>query len=73
MGKESFIFDLDGTAVDSPVQKLPSDMLMMDSDENSVFQEIMERINSQFEYEWRFGKTQSDLIKSDRSNAHSAD
>ncbi len=52
----------------SEFKSVPSDMFMIDNNENPTSQDIMERVNSQFEYEWRFGKTKNNLIKLDNSN-----
>lgn len=49
----------------SEFKSVPSDMIMLSKNENPVFQDIMERINTQFEYEWSFGKTKKDLIELD--------
>jgi len=45
----------------SVFKSVPSDMIKIDSKTNSKFQELTERINSQFEYEWRYSKTKEEL------------
>ena len=45
----------------SVFKSVPSDMIKIDSKTNSKFHELVERINSQFEYEWRYSKTKEKI------------
>jgi hypothetical protein len=45
----------------SVFKSVPSDMIKINSKENSNFSELVERIDSQFEYEWRYGSTKEKI------------
>jgi hypothetical protein len=47
----------------SVFKSVPSDMVKIDGKINDKIQELIERIDSQFEYEWCYGNTKEDINK----------
>jgi hypothetical protein len=52
----------------SVFKSVPSDMIEINSKTNSKFQELIERINSQFEYEWHYGDTKERIYTKNSVN-----